>query len=805
MEIRFSIVAQVKNNHMSMRLYLLSFSILLTISSIRAQEDLAIGDWRSHLPYRFGPYVTQSDDAVYYATAWSILQLDKAELAPRFISKTNGLSGVGVSLIKYNRQSDILIVVYDDSSLDLVYFQEGVPGRIITMNQIKNFKNIGGDKLIYDIYIENDSIAYLAANYGVSKVNLFASEFSFTTFTGIETLSVQIFENQIYLATPEGLYRTSKDNINPDDFGSWEWLGPEAGFPGDYSSRRLVSYQNHLYFDVDNELYRLEEGLPKTIHAEPGYNIQFLTAEGEYLLAGFRCVSGCFRGRTYYLTPGGQEGFIAEDCFGIPNYAVEDEQGRIWIADLFSPFRMINDVKDANCIFRTFNSPPSENNREIAIHNDQVWIAAGGVNQNFSNRFSDQGFYSLIDGQWTLYNRNTHQAIKGEDLENTPLGRSDDLLDFIAIAVHPANGKIYAGSFYEGLAELDGENMVFFNDKNSSLQNAVGDPLRTRVSGLVFDQENNLWITNHSAPEPLSVLKTDGSWQSFNLPCTPNELHQIDIDQNGYKWAVTSNSQAGVVLFDSGDLNDPGDDRCRLFTANNSNLPTNNANCLSVDLDGDVWVGTSEGIVIFECGASAFDPGCQGSRRIVEQDGFGAYLLDTEDIQTIAVDGANRKWIGSRNGVFVLSPTGEEQVARFTEDNSPLFDNNIIDIAINSNNGEVFIGANKGVISYRSDALPGGRVNTSNIVVFPNPVRPEYDGPIAIKGLARDANVKITDVGGKLVFETKALGGQAIWYARDYNGKRVQSGVYLVFSASSSRFTGFDKPDAAVTKILVVN
>jgi hypothetical protein len=445
--------------------------------------------------------------------------------------------------------------------------------------------------------------------------------------------------------------------------------------------------------------------------------------------------------------------------------------------------------------------PYSEDNREFAIYDNQLWMVAGGVNQTFSNRFLDHGFASFIDGRWSIYNRFTRDELKGP-LKDDP---SDDMLDFLTITVHPDNGIVYAGSFYEGLIEFDGETMIQYDENNSTLGNAVGDASRTRISGLAFDEENNLWVSNHSAERPLSVLKADGTWQSFAPSCRQEEIHQLEVDQNGFKWIVVNNSVAGVILFDEGELDNPSDDRCRTFTANNSNLPTNNTNCLTVDLEGDVWVGTTEGVVIFECGANAFDNICQGTRRIVEQDGFGAFLLETEEVQTIAVDGANRKWIGTQNGVFVLSPSGDEQIAHFTEANSPLFDNNIIDIEVNPQNGEVFIGTDKGVISYLGEAIEGGQVNNSTIEIYPNPVRPEYQGTIAIRGLARDANVKITDIHGRLVFETTALGGQAIWDGFDYNGRRADSGVYLVFSTSNARFTGFTaKPSAAVGKILFV-
>ncbi len=777
-----------------MREILLSCStVLLLAASLSAQNPLPIGQWRGHLPYRTGSSVTQSEDKVYYATNFSILELDKEELSTRFISKVDGLSNVGIEFIRYNRLSDILIVVYSNTVIDLLK----PDGEIVTMSQIKNFGNLIGEKRIYDIYIENDSMVYLAANYGVSKINIFANEFVFTTFTGIPVESVHLFDGAIYAATEEGIYRAPVSNVNLDDFGNWKLLGPAEGFPQDYQAKAFATFNGKLHLGVNDTLWRYEGNRLEFVHYENGSTLEYLTHEGVHLLAGFR------PGRIVYFPPGGGQGIVNGSCVEAPNYAIEDSQGRLWFGDarIRGGFRMSAGVT-AFCDILFFDSPWSEVAWDMDIANGELWLATGGLDQTLSARFNPDGFASFIDGQWTIYNRQLRDDLKGPN----PNTNDDDPVDFVSILAHPNNGKVFVGSFTEGLVEVDGDNITQFIETNSSLQRALGDP-RVRVSGLALDEDGNLWVANNSAPEPLSVRLPDGSWRSFSLPgCNENQVFDLAIDEQGYKWAVLGNSSAGVLLFDEGELDDPNDDRCRVFTANNSELATNNVNCLAADLEGNIWVGTTEGIIIFECGGSAFDQQCRGSRRIVEVDGFGAFLLETEDVQTIAVDGANRKWVGTRNGVFLLSPNGEEQVARFTENNSPLFSNDVIDIAVNQETGEVFIGTATGMLSYQSDAVAGERTHEAEIKVFPNPVREDYDGPIAIRGLARDATVKITDVTGKLVFETTALGGQAIWDGRDYNGRRVNSGVYLVFSSSNPRFSGFTgKADAAVAKILVLN
>ena len=110
----------------------------------------------------------------------------------------------------------------------------------------------------------------------------------------------------------------------------------------------------------------------------------------------------------------------------------------------------------------------------------------------------------------------------------------------------------------------------------------------------------------------------------------------------------------------------------------------------------------------------------------------------------------------------------------------------------------MFIGTAKGIISYRSSATPGGTTN-SDVYAYPNPVESGYTGPIAIKGLVSNADFKITDISGNLIYSGRAEGGQAIWNGNNFSGRRAQSGVYLVFVSND------DGSEKLVTKILFIN
>lgn len=770
--------------------------VLLSIGGSAQELDLAIGQWRSHLPYNAGPRVTQSEEQVFYGTEWSLVRIDKADRAVEFLDKVDGLSNVGIANLRYHPGTQTLLIAYNNSVLDLLRPNDQVE----TLSQIANFTNFVGERTIYQMLPDSDSTILLAASYGISQINLNRTEFSFTTFMPVEVENIARYRDFIYAATTDGIYRIRVDNPNPQNFGNWDLLGPDEGFPGIYQTHDLTVFDDKLFLDIDGVVHAWDGQDLQFWHEEDGYDLHYLSAEGAHLLLGYRC-AGCSGGRLVYFSTDGQLGLAPDNCFGRPTYAVEDQSGRIWFGDRFRGFRVLNNLSDGGCEYFDFNSPYSRDIRDLTIHDNQLWLASGGFTQQFSYRFLDHGFSSFIDGQWRTFNRNNEVVMRGERPDNP----SDDLYDMLSVAVRPDDGMVFAGSFIEGLVQYDGEQLTLYNEKNSSLGNATGDSSRTRITGLAFDEDHNLWIANHTAERPVSVFTRDGNWQSFRPSCNVGELYLVAVDLNGFKWFASNSNSVGLIVFDSGALDDPTDDRCRVFTRNNSSLPTNDVTSLTVDLDGDVWVGTGQGIVIFECGSGVFEPICQGTLRIfTEEDDFNDYLLANENVQTIAVDGANRKWVGTQNGVFVLSPEGEEELLRFTERNSPLPDDNILAITIDGETGEVFIGTDRGLVSYRSDATEADRLFSPEAEVFPNPVRPEYRGPITIRGLARDARVKITDINGRLVFETEALGGQAVWDGTDYNGRRANSGVYLVFASSNSRTAGFGEPGSAVARILFI-
>ena len=296
-----------------------------------------------------------------------------------------------------------------------------------------------------------------------------------------------------------------------------------------------------------------------------------------------------------------------------------------------------------------------------------------------------------------------------------------------------------------------------------------------------------------------------GEWNSFafNRAGSGHDdgMAEITIDDNGSKWIATRGD--GIWIYNEGESFDStGDDNMLRFTTSESsgNLPDKRVNTVAIDKDNVAWIGTKLGLVVFSDIDDMFEANYFAAEPIIiNEDGEGKKLLGNQTINKIVVDGANNKWFATESGgVYYTSANGQKTIHHFTKDNSPLLSDQIFDLDIDPETGRVFFVTSKGLVSFIGNATEGGD-NFSKVFAYPNPVRPEYDGDIYIKGLTDKTNVKITDINGNLIFETTSQGGQAVWNGRSLSGYKASSGVYLVFAVSK------DGTDTTVTKILIVN
>ena len=314
---------------------------------------------------------------------------------------------------------------------------------------------------------------------------------------------------------------------------------------------------------------------------------------------------------------------------------------------------------------------------------------------------------------------------------------------------------------------------------------------------------NQLFIGNFtlgtSKPGLHKYTFSDKVFTSIQPPDLSADSYECPIDiliaDNNDKWirvAPNRTSPASIWVY-----SDQGIQRGLNTGPNNGNLPSETVNDIAKDIDGSIWVGTNIGVAVFYSPTTATRSLTQAVNAITPI--FeGRPLLEEEQISAVAIDGGGRKWFGTkRSGVYLYDKDISRSILYFNTENSPLPSNNIIDIAINKVTGEVFISTDLGIVSYRADGTDAN-ADGSDIVVFPNPVRPNFNGLLGIRGLPANSEVKITDIAGRKVFEGISNGGGFSWNLKDYNNRRAKTGIYLVFASNE------EGTDTLVGKFAVV-
>jgi hypothetical protein len=756
------------------------YCLALTIPFVSRAQLQPIGQWRDHLPYQQVTGVTYTTGKIWASTPYSLFSVDAADNTVERWSKTNGLSETGISAIAAEPNGERIVIGYTNSNIDVL-----VDERVVNINSLKN-ANIAGDKSIQSIFI-HQQLAYVATGVGIVVINLDKNEIKDTYIIGnngakIKVNSITSDGTFLYAATEEGIKKAPVNNTNLADFRNWQLISGDNGLPAGVS-RSLATVQNKV-LAVRNDTLYLQSGANWSLLYRDGWTIKNCTVSNNTILLS---ETNNNTGRIVALTATGSVDKTIQDAqlTRWPQQAVLF-QNEYWIADTLAGL--------SNFSGTSFNrlvpgAPLSTATGNMQILHNTLWAAAGSVNTNWEPLNNKNGLFTLSDNNWNYFNGARFSIL-------------DTLPDVISVAIDPTNESVWAGSFGGGLANIKKDNSIAIYKQNSALQPAYFNMGSYRVSGLAFDADNNLWVANYGALNPLLVRKADGSWRSFINPFLLSEqaVSQIVIDDFNQKWVVLPRSN-GLACFNHGQsIDNPGDDKWKLYLSGkgNGNLPASQVRCIAKDKNNFIWVGTAKGIGVIQCTQQVFtSQGCEAVLPVVQQDNFAGYLFSDEDVQSIAIDGADRKWVGTKNGVWLISADAEKIIYRFTESNSGLLNNDVKQIAIDGKTGEVFFATAKGICSFRSTATETTETN-NEVLVFPNPVPPGYTGTIAIRGLAHNAIVKITELNGRLVYQTRALGSQATWNGKDYKGHTISSGIYLVLTSNENH------QEKQVTKIVFI-
>lgn len=752
--------------------------MLLVLPGAAQQYLGTLGQWQVHVPYNRAKAIAEADGKIYCATEDGFFYFDPEFNEIKTLSKTDGLHSINVSTLAYDELTQSLLIAYEDTHLDLIR-----NGEIIPISDIAR-KPVAGEKSIHHIYFR-DKRAYLSSSFGVVVLDLAKLEIkeTYTNLGGqgqvLDVYASTTLHDSIYLATSMGLMAANLTSTNLLDYNSWRTFGATAGLPATYTSNSLAAFNNSIYAGLNNDQVYKFNGttwVPTLIKLTGTQAYSINPTKNRLLIST--------PDKVMVLTDTEAVQVIDDALLTQPRATIVDKNGAFWFADYNRGL-----IQNTSNTFQAVvpGGPFSSQGFSMYADNLATYVLEGGYNQAYEQRDAKAGFYEYRNGQWTNYS-----GWLQTDEKQFPA-----IFDLTRAVRNPVNKRLYIGSYGGGLLEWSGlGSYQVYSPANSPLLSSLpGNPKFTRVPDVAADANGNIWVVNrHQLPNlpGLHVLKPDNTWQSFSFPGFPDgsNLERIVIDNSGLKWLAISkngNSVKGLLVFDEIANN------FKHITSTNTGLPGLEVYALAKDRNGAIWVGTENGLAVFSEPALAFDNNVDVTLPVIN----GRPVLEGQIIRTIAVDGGNRKWVGTDVGLWLFNEDSDQLVANFTTQNSPLLSDKINDIAINNKTGEVFIATDAGVVSYRSAAtITEGKPECATI--FPNPVRSEYDGLVGISGLPNNANVKITDSAGRLVYETKATGGTVAWNTRDVKGRRVSSGVYLVFSSTP------DGSQNCVSKVAVI-
>jgi hypothetical protein len=744
-----------------------------------SRSQTPVGAWTDNLIYNTAKSLAAGSKTVYASTGSSIISFNKEFAELRKLSRITGLTETGISTIAWSEEYSALVIGYSTSNVDLLK-----KNTIYNIPDISR-KYIPGKKEINRIRT-NGRYAYLACSFGIVLIDLVKNEIFDTWQPGNGTENAEVWDiafsnDKVYAATGAGVFSADLSNPGLAYFGNWTLINSLPSPAGKYtlalfSGNKLYVNRPGQNFSGDS-VYVIDSGCSLFSYSPGVYNNSFDPAKN-----GFTFSSGS--SARYFYNDGSLHKTILSYPWGNPaiSQAVEDN-GDIWIADINSGLVKGEDMS----VFSKLILPGPVTNNAISItsKNGRTIICGGGLDVSWNNLWRSLQVSVNEDNNWIHFS-------------------SDTISDPVRALIDPLNSNhFFISTWGGGLLEYENNALKKqYTEVNSPLQTIIPGKHYVRICGMAMDKNRNLWITQTEVPGTVKVLKPDGTWIVNPVTVEAPTIGDLLITRSGQKWIVLPRGNGLFILDDNNTPDYFPDDRYKkmLITDSESKVITY-VYSLAEDLDGNIWVGTDQGPLIYYNPEKVLDENLKAFRiKIPRNDGSGLadYMLGTEVITSIAVDGANRKWLGTlSSGAYLLSPDGTTRLRNFNEANSPIFANSISSVAVDDRSGYIWFATSKGVISVRGDAT-AGKDKFSGVYSFPNPVREDFTGNVTVTGLMRDTQIRITDVSGNLVYKTVSDGGEASWDLTTYNGKHVATGVYLVFCASS------DGSQSCVTKILVI-
>lgn len=749
------------------RISLFLFVLLYALTSYAK-----IGEWTAYPSYSNATYCETGGDKIYILASGALYSYNTKDNEIQLFDHLSCLSDVDIAFISYSNDINALVIVYSNANIDILYDDE-------TVYNITDFKNKTlAEKKINNINIQGTT-AYISTSFGVVVLDLENLEFKNTYNTGLDTHSCYLFKNSLYAGTSDGVYRcdTAKNLL---DKNNWEKMNI-------YSTEAFCELNDELYclirslgiytLDVDrNRLTLIEKNNGEKYHTIYSYGDEVIApAENKVTViknaTDFKTYT--IENRSNFLKKVGDKYWNCNGYNGVVECKLEDNS----IVASNTPIFPNSPVRNF-CEFMKFTQ------------NGNLLIAGGNINY-FDVTFHEGTImeYNPDNDRWNNF---------PEDIIKETTGLN--YVNICSVDEDPAeDGHYFASSFGYGIYEFrNGEFIKHYNHENSPLESVLKSGAYmnryVRIPTVKFDKDGNLWCINTGVKDVVKILTSDNNWITLNykeLENLPTVVKPL-IDSRGWLWITSLQGEPGIFCAKTNNtLFDTSDDRTKIWlhkftNQDGTSYDVYQIHSLEEDKNGHIWIGTNTGLFIIDNPESFFNNGIFKQIKVPRKDGTGLadYLMSGIYIKSMAIDEANRKWIGTNdNGIYLISADGLEEIHHFTTENSPLPSDCIESIAIDNNTGEVYIGTSKGIVSYTSNATtPSNKLDKNSIHVYPNPVKADFSGDISITGLTLDCNIKIVDTAGYLINEGTSNGGHYSWDGRNRKGDKVSSGVYYILT-----------------------
>ncbi|MDR2938262.1 MAG: T9SS type A sorting domain-containing protein [Prevotellaceae bacterium] len=719
---------------------LLAANLLATLA-LPAQK---MGSWRDHFAYTQGVDVVSTPNYVVGVTSAGLIFFD-GEITK--ISKVNGLSDFGITTALYDASANSILLGYDNGNIDIL--RSANPELISQGTQTLNLSTWKDSR-----------------KSGAKRVNRF----------------LRLAENRYLVATDSRILELANDEVVADF--SVENSGDTLAV------RDLAMLGDTIVAATSKGLFFAEKTNPQLSAWQQilvDSSVISLAVNEEKLYA-------LLSSGTLFSSPDLQN-FSAEGTFENPR-ALSVSDGELWIStatishNFFAPQKSISSYGNS---FFTFYP------KCVTIYKSNSYVidlALGLLQQNgetFVQRTPDEPLQNQVA---VLAEQKGKIVAVGNGALSVlePRGAWQNLADTQLVNVGAA--KISRQNSNE-IFVATSNGVAQFSIANSTLSYLGKSLVNSSIRGMDFDRNGNLFAFAENSSLPVNLRQANGSWSSFSNSTLQNKTLGKVAAAGRVFWGIHGENQ--LYAYSAGaNISDPSDDQAVIFSV--APFAVEKVYAIAADRSNKIWLGTDKGVLLYSSTSDPFSAVLSVLRVKIANDipGYASYLLEFENVTAVAVDGGDRKWFGTRNAsAFLQTSDGYDEVHAFNTRNSPLPSNNVVDIAVNSQTGEVIFATDKGVVGFFGEATEGA-TDFSKIKIYPNPLRPQMD-VVTITNLMENASVRITDMAGNLVFFGTANGGMLTWNARNLRGNRVTSGVYLVFVADELG------QQTEVGKLLVMN